>query len=275
MSSVEASRSGDDHYALLGVDPSADFAALLSAYRRAALQTHPDKGGDAESFRRVTSAFESLSNDALRAVYDQRRTMGSTAEAKRRHNTRSRRATDTVGQADEMPTDDTTVESECKRPRTAAPHNIDTLLESLRSALNELRAKLQCVRPQRRAELLESLDELVRARLLGFMKTRSDTATATVTSPTITTTIPDGCSDLGEVSSSDDSASGEEDCDQMLALDNVPAGEHECHEIPCGNLQSGADGSFSHRNLDANDKGWSRRFGESGSWKMRPLVVVS
>ena len=47
-----------DLYGLLGVGSHATFQELRAAYRRAALATHPDKGGTGESFRQVVFAFE-------------------------------------------------------------------------------------------------------------------------------------------------------------------------------------------------------------------------
>lgn len=42
---------------VLGVRPDVDEAALKAAYRKRALETHPDQGGDAEAFRRVLEAY--------------------------------------------------------------------------------------------------------------------------------------------------------------------------------------------------------------------------
>jgi hypothetical protein len=42
---------------LLGVAPDAGEAELKAAYRRRALETHPDQGGDPEAFQRVIRAY--------------------------------------------------------------------------------------------------------------------------------------------------------------------------------------------------------------------------
>merc|ERR1740123_472398 len=63
---------GEDLYAVLNISRDADFADIRSAYRRAALAVHPDKGGCAEDFLLVAKAFEVLSHDASRAAYDRR-----------------------------------------------------------------------------------------------------------------------------------------------------------------------------------------------------------
>lgn len=62
-----------DLYSVLGVECRATFAEIRTAYKRAALHAHPDKGGNSSTFQRVTMAFETLSNETSRASYDRRR----------------------------------------------------------------------------------------------------------------------------------------------------------------------------------------------------------
>lgn len=57
-------------YDRLGVDPTATDAEIRNAYKRMALQLHPDKGGDPESFKQMKEAYEVLSNHQKRTVYD-------------------------------------------------------------------------------------------------------------------------------------------------------------------------------------------------------------
>jgi molecular chaperone DnaJ len=61
-----------DLYALLGVSRSATGADLRRAYRRLALQHHPDRAGpaSAETFARIAEAYSMLSNLTARAAYD-------------------------------------------------------------------------------------------------------------------------------------------------------------------------------------------------------------
>ncbi len=65
----------DDLYEQLGVSPQADRQAIKGAYRRLAMQLHPDHtGGDtatAEHFRLVTEAWHVLGDPARRAEYDE------------------------------------------------------------------------------------------------------------------------------------------------------------------------------------------------------------
>ncbi len=66
-------RMAQDFYELLGVARDADAGDIKKAYRRKARALHPDvsEEPDAEErFRRVTEAYEVLSDDQRRATYD-------------------------------------------------------------------------------------------------------------------------------------------------------------------------------------------------------------
>ncbi|MBD5251560.1 MAG: molecular chaperone DnaJ [Bacteroides sp.] len=64
-----------DYYEVLGVDRNADEKAIKSAYRKKAIQYHPDKNpGDKEAeekFKEAAEAYDVLSNPEKRAKYDQ------------------------------------------------------------------------------------------------------------------------------------------------------------------------------------------------------------
>ncbi|KAF2136075.1 uncharacterized protein K452DRAFT_238130, partial [Aplosporella prunicola CBS 121167] len=63
-----------DPYVALGVSGTASFAEIKQAYRRFALQHHPDKNlyrKDAtERFQRISAAWEILSDQTKRNAYD-------------------------------------------------------------------------------------------------------------------------------------------------------------------------------------------------------------
>lgn len=61
----------DALYKVLGVARGADPDEIKKAYRKQALINHPDKGGDPEQFKLVQKAYEILSDDQRRAMYDQ------------------------------------------------------------------------------------------------------------------------------------------------------------------------------------------------------------
>lgn len=57
-------------YEVLGVEATATQDEIKKAYRKLALQHHPDKGGDPEEFKKLNGAYEILSNPEKRAIYD-------------------------------------------------------------------------------------------------------------------------------------------------------------------------------------------------------------
>lgn len=62
------------YYEVLGVERSADAAAIKSAFRKRAMQYHPDRNKDDPSaeqkFKELGEAYEILSDDQKRAAYD-------------------------------------------------------------------------------------------------------------------------------------------------------------------------------------------------------------
>lgn len=57
-------------YELLDVNPNASHDEIKKAYRKKALQNHPDKGGDEELFKKINNAYEILVNQEKRDLYD-------------------------------------------------------------------------------------------------------------------------------------------------------------------------------------------------------------
>ena len=66
-------------YEILGVSESADNETIKKAYRKLAVEFHPDKtGGDKqkeEKFKEISSAYQTLSDPNKRAEYDAKRAM--------------------------------------------------------------------------------------------------------------------------------------------------------------------------------------------------------
>jgi molecular chaperone DnaJ len=61
-----------DYYEVLGVSKAATADELKKAYRKLAMQHHPDKhGGDDSQFKEIAEAYETLSDPQKKAGYDQ------------------------------------------------------------------------------------------------------------------------------------------------------------------------------------------------------------
>jgi len=59
-----------DYYEILGVDKSATTDDIKKAYRKKAIEHHPDKGGDEEKFKEAAEAYETLSDPDKKSNYD-------------------------------------------------------------------------------------------------------------------------------------------------------------------------------------------------------------
>uniref|UniRef100_A0A0G4I9I1 J domain-containing protein n=1 Tax=Chromera velia CCMP2878 TaxID=1169474 RepID=A0A0G4I9I1_9ALVE len=58
-------------YEVLGVPKEANETEIKKAFRKLAIKTHPDKGGDPEKFKEITRAYEVLSDPEKRKTYDE------------------------------------------------------------------------------------------------------------------------------------------------------------------------------------------------------------
>lgn len=60
-----------DYYEVLGVGKNASADEIKKAFRRAAVEHHPDKGGDETKFKEINEAYEVLKDSTKRQRYDQ------------------------------------------------------------------------------------------------------------------------------------------------------------------------------------------------------------
>lgn len=58
--SSRAAATTPSHWSVLGLEPGAPLTDVKQAYRKRALQTHPDQGGDADLFRATQHAYEKI-----------------------------------------------------------------------------------------------------------------------------------------------------------------------------------------------------------------------
>ncbi len=73
---TDCMNTSNDYYAVLGVDPQASASVIKTAFKKLALQYHPDiyKGTDAqERMRGILQAYQTLSDPQARKDYDARR----------------------------------------------------------------------------------------------------------------------------------------------------------------------------------------------------------
>ncbi|XP_010928256.1 chaperone protein dnaJ A7A, chloroplastic [Elaeis guineensis] len=66
-------RADSDYYSILGVSKNASKSEIKSAYRKLARSYHPDvnkESGAEQKFKEISNAYEVLSDDEKRAVYD-------------------------------------------------------------------------------------------------------------------------------------------------------------------------------------------------------------
>jgi len=59
-----------DYYKTLGIEKSATAEDVKNAFRRLAMEHHPDKGGNPEKFKEANEAYQVLSDEQKRSQYD-------------------------------------------------------------------------------------------------------------------------------------------------------------------------------------------------------------
>jgi DnaJ-class molecular chaperone len=60
----------ENYYSALGVSENATQEEIKKAYKKLAVQHHPDKGGNEETFKKISEAYDTLGNPEKKQQYD-------------------------------------------------------------------------------------------------------------------------------------------------------------------------------------------------------------
>lgn len=62
--------SAESYYEILGVSETASQDEIKKAYRKKAVEHHPDKGGDEQVFKKISEAYDTIGDENKRRQYD-------------------------------------------------------------------------------------------------------------------------------------------------------------------------------------------------------------
>lgn len=164
--------STPNFYEVLHIDVTADSADMRKAYRKIALQTHPDKeGGSKEAFQEVTVAFGVLSCPCTRASYDCWLREGhavpgdvNAAPSDTQYSCGSKRSFRHLGKERQS------TKRQRRTHQSTTPGTDFQSISQLDGALESLRAALQSMDAPRRETIIQGMVPQVRSKLLVYME---------------------------------------------------------------------------------------------------------
>lgn len=59
-----------DYYKILEINKQSSLEEIKKAYKKLAIKYHPDKGGNPEQFKKISEAYQVLSDPEKRKIYD-------------------------------------------------------------------------------------------------------------------------------------------------------------------------------------------------------------
>ena len=60
----------ENYYDILGVSETSTQDEIKKAYRKMAIEHHPDKGGDENTFKKISEAYDTIGDEGKRQQYD-------------------------------------------------------------------------------------------------------------------------------------------------------------------------------------------------------------
>ena len=166
VESIVADGTRIDHYAVLGVEPSASDVELKKGYHKRCLKIHPDKCAHPKAtaaFQCVKEAFAELSDSAKRSVHDLARKVKAQAEAR----AVGRSASSRVSGAGKRPSTGRMTDEEVRRMQEELFRDAQQRQAAARAAASAASAASAAADPKQKAAAPENNEVFEEVRALA------------------------------------------------------------------------------------------------------------